>query len=94
MADIQRMQEVAQQQEEAAQRKERGAKKTDDYKFWKTQPVPRLEESASDGKEDGAIESDKAVADVQQEPYALPKDFEWTVIQIEQESEVVSSSCG
>lgn len=45
-----------------------------DYKFWKTQPVPRIDEFPS---EHGAIDAEKTVADVRQEPYAMPAGFSW-----------------
>jgi glycylpeptide N-tetradecanoyltransferase len=46
----------------------------DDYKFWKTQPVPKIDEFPSDH---GAIDAPKTVADVRAEPYAMPAGFTW-----------------
>lgn len=59
---------------------------TEDYKFWKTQPVRRLEDTAEETV--GPIEADKPISEVQQTPYALPNGFEWSVIDINAEEQV------
>ncbi|KAF5373810.1 hypothetical protein D9758_000641 [Tetrapyrgos nigripes] len=51
-----------------------------EHKFWATQPVPQMGEG--DPIEDGYIEPSKPREEVRQEPYPLPKDFEWTTIDI------------
>ncbi|KAN0136941.1 Myristoyl-CoA:protein N-myristoyltransferase, N-terminal domain containing protein [Lactarius tabidus] len=51
-----------------------------DHKFWATQPVPRFGDSAPE--EDGYIEPSKPREEVRQEPYPLPKDFEWSILDI------------
>uniref|UniRef100_K3X2Q7 Glycylpeptide N-tetradecanoyltransferase n=1 Tax=Globisporangium ultimum (strain ATCC 200006 / CBS 805.95 / DAOM BR144) TaxID=431595 RepID=K3X2Q7_GLOUD len=48
-----------------------------DYKFWKTQPVPKINEFP---REHGAIDAPKTVADVRSEPYAMPAGFAWSDI--------------
>ncbi|KAF8447571.1 acyl-CoA N-acyltransferase, partial [Boletus edulis BED1] len=48
--------------------------------FWATQPVPQLGDQPS--TEDGYIEPTKAIKDVRQEPYPLPKDFEWSILDL------------
>ncbi|KIJ69006.1 hypothetical protein HYDPIDRAFT_79751 [Hydnomerulius pinastri MD-312] len=58
----------------------RGKKAMGEHKFWATQPVPQLGEGAP--VEDGYIEPTKAIEDVRQEPYPLPKDFEWSILDI------------
>ncbi|KAI8929503.1 acyl-CoA N-acyltransferase [Entophlyctis helioformis] len=50
-----------------------------DYKFWSTQPVPRTDEEIS---QDGPIEPNKAPEEIRQEPYPLPKDFEWVTMDL------------
>ncbi|PCH37827.1 N-myristoyl transferase [Wolfiporia cocos MD-104 SS10] len=55
-------------------------KDTGDHKFWGTQPVPQLGEEAP--LEDGYIEPSKPPAEVRQDPYPLPKDFEWATVDI------------
>ncbi|EPS95440.1 hypothetical protein FOMPIDRAFT_1032890 [Fomitopsis schrenkii] len=50
------------------------------HKFWGTQPVPQLGEEPPTA--DGFIEPSKPPAEVRQEPYPLPKDFEWTTVDI------------
>jgi len=49
----------------------------DKYAFWETQPVEQFGGSSSDA-EDGPIDASKTPADVKQEPYNLPTNFEWT----------------
>ncbi|TFY67081.1 hypothetical protein EVG20_g4072 [Dentipellis fragilis] len=52
-----------------------------DHKFWATQPVPHYNEEAPE--DDGPIEPSKPREEVRQEPYPLPKDFEWSILDIE-----------
>ncbi|KAJ7581232.1 N-myristoyl transferase [Mycena floridula] len=52
-----------------------------EHKFWATQPVPQLGEGPP--LEDGYIEPSQPRDQVRQEPYALPNDFEWTQIDIQ-----------
>ncbi|KAJ3094482.1 hypothetical protein HDU96_001659 [Phlyctochytrium bullatum] len=49
------------------------------YKFWSTQPVPKTDEQVT---EDGVIEEDKTVDEIQKEPYALKDGFEWCTLDI------------
>jgi len=56
-------------------------KDTGDHKFWSTQPVPQLGEGAPEA--DGYIEPSKPPEQVRQVPYPLPKDFEWSTIDID-----------
>ncbi|TFK55084.1 N-myristoyl transferase [Heliocybe sulcata] len=58
----------------------KGKKDAGDHKFWGTQPVPQLGDEAP--TEDGAIEPSKPREEVRQEPYPLPKDFQWSVIDL------------
>ncbi|KAJ7774939.1 acyl-CoA N-acyltransferase [Mycena metata] len=51
------------------------------HKFWSTQPVPRLREGPP--LDDGYIEASKPREEVRQEPYPLPKDFEWSTLDID-----------
>lgn len=53
------------------------ARDSEAFKFWKTQPVPAIDE---DVERHGPIDDAKTVADVRQEPYALPGGFEWSTI--------------
>jgi len=48
--------------------------KDKEFKFWQTQPVPKLDEKPS---QHGPIE-EKTVDQVQKEPYNLPETFEWS----------------
>ncbi|KAG7397434.1 glycylpeptide N-tetradecanoyltransferase [Phytophthora boehmeriae] len=50
-----------------------------DFKFWKTQPVPAINEFP---REHGAIDPPKTVEDVRQEPYNMPPGFEWSEIDL------------
>ncbi|GAB9464450.1 Glycylpeptide n-tetradecanoyltransferase 2 [Globisporangium polare] len=56
-----------------------------DYKFWKTQPVPKIDEFP---QEHGAIDAPKTVADVRKEPYAMPAGFVWCEVDFTKEDEV------
>ncbi|KAG9318813.1 acyl-CoA N-acyltransferase [Chiua virens] len=49
-------------------------------KFWATQPVPQLGDQPP--AEDGYIEPTKVINEVRQEPYPLPKDFEWSILEL------------
>ncbi|TFK42493.1 N-myristoyl transferase [Crucibulum laeve] len=51
-----------------------------EHKFWATQPVPQLGEGPP--IDDGYIEPSKPREEVRQEPYPLPKDFEWSTLDI------------
>ncbi|KAJ3796951.1 N-myristoyl transferase [Lentinula aff. detonsa] len=51
-----------------------------EHKFWSTQPVPQLGEGPPE--EDGYIEPSQPAEEVRQDPYPLPKDFEWSIIDI------------
>nr|CAB3264383.1 glycylpeptide N-tetradecanoyltransferase 1 [Phallusia mammillata] len=50
---------------------------TKNWRFWDTQPVPKLSEQVV---EVGPIEADKE--SVRQEPYSLPNEFEWDTIDL------------
>ncbi|XP_031560951.1 glycylpeptide N-tetradecanoyltransferase 2-like [Actinia tenebrosa] len=49
------------------------------YKFWDTQPVPKLDEEV---REFGPIEEDKPTSEIRQECYSLPDGFEWDTLDI------------
>lgn len=51
-----------------------------EHKFWATQPVPQLGEGPP--LDDGYIEPSTSREEVRQEPYPLPKDFEWSTLDI------------
>ncbi|KAK6974360.1 Glycylpeptide N-tetradecanoyltransferase [Favolaschia claudopus] len=50
------------------------------HKFWATQPVPQQGDLPP--LEDGCIEPSQPRDQVRQEPYPLPKDFEWVTVDI------------
>ncbi|KAF7305084.1 Glycylpeptide N-tetradecanoyltransferase [Mycena kentingensis (nom. inval.)] len=50
------------------------------HKFWATQPVPQLGEGPP--LDDGYIEPSVPREEVRQDPYPLPKDFEWSILDI------------
>lgn len=72
--------------------------------FWATQPVPQLgkpnrlssrvclNDNHHPGDqpptEDGFIEPTKAIQEVRQEPYPLPKDFEWSTLDLNDPKQV------
>ena len=67
--------------------KEAGAGSTSKvYKFWNTQPVPKIDEGTSEvngGEFHKAIEPDKTIAEIKQDPYALPEGFIWETLDLE-----------
>lgn len=60
-------------------------KQMKDYKFWKTQPVPSLDEVVDT---DGPIDATKTPEDVPSEPLPLLGDFEWSTIDVESSLEL------
>ncbi|CAI5741271.1 unnamed protein product [Peronospora farinosa] len=50
-----------------------------DFKFWKTQPVPALDEFP---RQHGAIDPPKSINDVRQEPYNMPPGFVWSELDL------------
>ncbi|RLN95925.1 hypothetical protein BBJ28_00014201 [Nothophytophthora sp. Chile5] len=50
-----------------------------DFKFWKTQPVPAIDEFP---REHGPIDTPKTVEEVRQEPYNMPAGFSWCEIDL------------
>ncbi|KAG7378684.1 glycylpeptide N-tetradecanoyltransferase [Phytophthora pseudosyringae] len=55
-----------------------------DFKFWKTQPVPALDEFP---REHGAIDPPKRAADVRREPFNMPPGFTWSEIDLAEANE-------
>ncbi len=55
-----------------------------EFRFWSTQPVPRLDEKPT---EHGAIES-RQLSEVMKIPYPLPAQFEWSSIDISDPTQV------
>lgn len=70
--------------------KEAGAPPGKVYKFWNTQPVPKIDEGSSGdslaGEFHKAIEPDKTIADIKQDPYSLPEGFVWETLHLEDEA--------
>ncbi|KAG0336242.1 Glycylpeptide N-tetradecanoyltransferase 2 [Podila humilis] len=60
-------------------------KSMDEHKFWKTQPVVKHDEIV---EEDGAIEADVPLDQVRATPYPLPKEFEWSLVDVENDKEI------
>ncbi|KAL0946633.1 hypothetical protein HGRIS_012830 [Hohenbuehelia grisea] len=56
------------------------------HKFWGTQPVPQPGDEQP--AEDGPIEPSKPREEVRQEPYQLPKDFEWSILDLTEEKQI------
>ncbi|KAF9469157.1 Myristoyl-CoA:protein N-myristoyltransferase, N-terminal domain-containing protein [Collybia nuda] len=57
-----------------------------EHKFWATQPVPQLGEGPP--LDDGYIEPSRPREAVRQEPYPLPKDFEWSMLDIDDPQQI------
>ncbi|KAL0925224.1 hypothetical protein M5K25_003542 [Dendrobium thyrsiflorum] len=56
------------------------------HPFWETQPVPQFAEAGDLTLPDGPILPQIPSSDVKQDPYNLPAQFEWTDIDIDDES--------
>lgn len=58
------------------------------YKFWSTQPVPQMSEETAPAEREGssddhkAIEPDKAISEIKQDPYPLPDGFVWETMDL------------
>lgn len=57
-----------------------------EHRFWRTQPVVQPGERADDAP--GAIHAPLAPEQVRAEPYALPADFEWVTLDIEDDAQL------
>lgn len=56
---------------------------SDAHKFWDTQPVPKLSSTGAEDEEaHRQLDDEKTVEDIRQEPYAMPKGFEWCTLDI------------
>lgn len=61
-------------------------KKTmNDYKFWKTQPVPAIDETI---EQEGPIHGQKTPDDIPNEPYQLIPEFEWCTMDLDVTSQL------
>ncbi|XP_065196244.1 glycylpeptide N-tetradecanoyltransferase 1-like [Sycon ciliatum] len=70
----------------SAPRTEREAQERD-YKFWKTQPVPGLNDT-SEADVNEPVEADKDVAEIRQQPLVLPAQFAWSNIDASDEAQL------
>ncbi|KAA3681170.1 glycylpeptide N-tetradecanoyltransferase [Paragonimus westermani] len=57
----------------------------EDYRFWRTQPVPDLNEEISDNC---AIEPDKPNEEIRSEPYSLPPGFSWCELSLNDDAQL------
>lgn len=65
--------------------KEVAAGSTKVYKFWNTQPVPKIDKTTDELVESEfhkAIEADKMVNEIKQDPFALPEGFVWDTLDL------------
>lgn len=62
-------------------------KEMNDYKFWKTQPVPKFDDVVEYNTE-GPIDSSKTPEDIPAEPLPLLSEFEWSTIDVDSKSEL------
>lgn len=60
-------------------------KQMNDYKFWKTQPVPSFDEIVDT---EGPIDALKKPLDIPAEPLPLLSDFEWSTIDVDSSTEL------
>jgi glycylpeptide N-tetradecanoyltransferase len=64
----------------------KGEQIKDSYKFWDTQPVPKI--NSEDQDTVGPIETDNDVEKERKEPYPLPKGFTWWDVDINKDSDL------
>jgi glycylpeptide N-tetradecanoyltransferase len=64
----------------------KGEQMKDAYKFWDTQPVPKM--FSEDAKEVGPIDTDNDVEKERKEPYKLPTGFTWYDVDINSDSDL------
>ncbi|XP_071512932.1 glycylpeptide N-tetradecanoyltransferase isoform X3 [Panulirus ornatus] len=55
-----------------------------EFQFWNTQPVPKISEDIGEDVNE-AIEADKPISDIKQEPYNLPDGFKWETLDLSNE---------
>ncbi|KAL7065024.1 hypothetical protein AAHC03_04726 [Spirometra sp. Aus1] len=60
-------------------------KSKEDYKFWKTQPVPDLGEEITTNE---PVEPDTPISEIRTEPYSLPKGFFWQDLDLNNPSQL------
>ncbi|VDM00298.1 unnamed protein product [Schistocephalus solidus] len=60
-------------------------KSKEDYKFWKTQPVPDLGEEITTNE---PVEPDIPISEIRTEPYSLPKGFFWQDLDLNNPSQL------
>jgi glycylpeptide N-tetradecanoyltransferase len=58
----------------------KGDKIKENYKFWDTQPVPKI--TSLDTSEVGPIDNENDIEKERQEPYKLPSNFSWYELDI------------
>ncbi|XP_055959245.1 glycylpeptide N-tetradecanoyltransferase 1 [Patella vulgata] len=75
---IQRAVELLSMQKESAKTIQDAKKKV--FQFWRTQPVPKLDEEVQGNDH---IEPDKSVQEIREEPYSLPTGFKWDTLDIQ-----------
>ncbi|SPO25817.1 probable Glycylpeptide N-tetradecanoyltransferase [Ustilago trichophora] len=69
--------------------KQKAQKAIADHKFWKTQPVMKPTDApVVAAKEEGSIEASVPPEQVRQEPYPLPADFEWVMVDVDNQVEL------
>lgn len=66
-----------------------GAVPSKEYKFWNTQPVPKIDEALGESSGTSvhkAIEPDKTIAEIRKDPYPLPEGFIWETLELVDEA--------
>ncbi|KAJ9479104.1 Glycylpeptide N-tetradecanoyltransferase [Pseudozyma hubeiensis] len=69
--------------------KQKAQKAIADHKFWKTQPVMKPNDApVLKTEEEGSIQPSVPPEEVRQEPYPLPSDFEWVMVDVDNQAEL------
>ncbi|CAO3681504.1 unnamed protein product [Umbelopsis ramanniana] len=83
---IEAMVQALSNMEQSGAIKASGRKDMGDHKFWNTQPVIQHGE---DFTEEGPIDPSVPRDQVQQEPFPLPKEFEWCEVDIQDDKQII-----
>lgn len=59
----------------------------DTHDFWESQPVPKTTDVVNSADYDRAIDVEKKVSDIREEPLEIPAGFTWANVNIEDDAE-------
>lgn len=60
----------------------------DEWKFWETQPVPKLGQVVPKGTNE-PIQPNKTLEEIKQDPFSLPEGFKWDDVDLNDENQLL-----